>query len=198
MTGKRIGYARVSTVEQNPGRQLEGILLDKTFIEHASGASLARPQLQIMLDYVREDDYVYVHSMDRLARNIRDLRKLVDLFVHKGCTIHFVKENLIFNGQNDAISTLMLSIMGAVAEFELSRIHERQAEGIALAKREGKYLGRKRCLDNEKIQILREQFSTRIPILQIARDLDVSAKTIYKYLGELGLKPCTPGIRFEQ
>lgn len=83
MTGKRIGYIRVSTVEQNPDRQLEKVQLDKKFIDYASAKSQDRPQLQAMLEFAREDDVIIVHSMDRLARNLRDLKELVDELVSR-------------------------------------------------------------------------------------------------------------------
>ena len=134
MTGKRIGYIRVSTVDQNPERQLEGIQLDKKFIEYASGTTIKRPQLQAMLDYIRDDDIVYVHAMDRMARNTRDLLKLVDIIVSKRATLHIVQQNLVFDGNQSAMSNLMLMIMGAIAEFEHALIKERQMEGIRRTK----------------------------------------------------------------
>lgn len=183
MTGKRIGYVRVSTDEQNPARQLEGVQLDKTFTEFASGKSADRPQLTIMLDYVREDDMVFVHSMDRMARNVRDLCHLVDLLVDKKVEVHFIRENLIFNGKQDAISRLMLSIMGAVAEFELARIKERQAEGIRLAKQAGRYKGRKRALTNEQVvQLNHEYRTTRKSMSELGQELGVSHTTVHRYL----------------
>src|ERR1700726_481744 len=100
MTGKRIGYIRVSTVDQNPDRQLDGIQLDKRFVDYASAGSTKRPQLQVMLDFLREDDLVLVHSMDRLARNLFDLRKIVNAIIEKGAEVQFMKEKLPFTGED--------------------------------------------------------------------------------------------------
>ena len=183
MSGKRIGYIRVSTEEQNPARQLEGLVLDKTFIEYASGKNTDRKQLALLLEYVREDDQVYVHSMDRMARNVRDLCRLVDELVEKNVQVHFMRENLIFNGKQDAISRLMLSIMGAVAEFELARIKERQAEGIRLAQKAGKYKGRPKSLTQEQANQIRiEYHGSRKSMSEIARAYGVSHSTVHRHL----------------
>jgi DNA invertase Pin-like site-specific DNA recombinase len=139
MEGKRIGYIRVSTVDQNPDRQLEGIKLNKRFIDQCSGKSTDRPQLQLMLDYVREGDTVIVHSMDRLSRNLDNLHQIVNTLTEQKIKIQFIKESLTFTGEDSPMSKLLLSVMGAVSEFERSLIKERQKEGIALAKKRGVY-----------------------------------------------------------
>lgn len=184
MTGKNIGYKRVSSTDQSPERQLPGILIHKMFIDFQSAKqSTNRPQLQLMLEFVREDDVVYVHSMDRLARNVKDLRSIVDELVKKGAKVHFIKENLIFSGDESAMSNLLLNIMGAFAEFELSFIKERQAEGIAIAKKKGKYKGRKKSMDEEKMAWLKEKMlTTRETKASLARQLKISVVTLDKYL----------------
>lgn len=183
MSGKRVGYIRVSTVDQNPARQLEGIDLDKKFVEYASGSTTERPELIKMLDYVRDDDVVMVHSMDRMARNVRDLWALVDELVGKNVEVRFVKENLVFNGKNDAISRLTLSIMGSVAEFELARNHERLMEGVRIAQAAGKYTGRKRVMTDEQVEQARHMYSTtRLSLSKIAAEFGVCAQTILNYL----------------
>lgn len=182
MTGKRIGYVRVSTVDQNPDRQLSGISLDKKFIEYASGTTIKRPQLESMMDYVREDDIVMVHSMDRLARNTRDLLSLVDVLIRRKVEIRFIKENLIFNGHESAISKLLLMMMASIAEFEHALIEERRNEGIAIAKAAGKYKGGKLKLDFTKLEILRQKLKTRDPKTKIAKDMGISRFTLYRYL----------------
>ena len=149
MTGLRIGYIRVSSIDQNPERQLEGVALDKTFTDKASAKDINRPQLMEMLDFVREGDVIIVHSMDRLARNLEDLRHLVQNQTQRGIRIEFVKEGLSFSGDDSPMATLLLSVMGAFAEFERALLKERQREGIALAKKRGVYKGRKRALDQE-------------------------------------------------
>jgi len=187
--GKRIGYIRVSTAEQNPDRQLEGISLDKRFVDFASGSSMKRPQLEMLIDYAREDDLIIVHSMDRLARNVKDLRHIIDIFIAKKVKIQFIKESLIFCDDKNAMSNLMLMVMGSIAEFEHSLIKERQAEGISLAKKAGKYRGRKRKMNNEKCVLLqKELLMPRYRITDIAKKLEVSRYTIYRYLNQLPLE----------
>ena len=142
-SGQVVGYIRVSSLDQNTERQLDGRKLDRTFTDKASGKDTNRPELQAAIDYVREGDRLVVHSMDRLARNLDDLRKLVSDLTAHGVVVEFVKECLIFTGEEKAMSKLLLSVMGAFAEFERSLIRERQREGIALAKQKGVYAGRK-------------------------------------------------------
>jgi len=185
MTGKRIGYIRVSTPEQNPDRQLEGVQLDKKFIEYASAKSTNRPQLKCMMEFVREDDIVIVHSMDRLARNLKDLKFVVDALVSKKVEVSFIKENLTFSSNNSASSNLILHLMGAFAEFEYAFIRERQREGIEIAKRKGKFRGTTKKLNAEKIEILKRELLTRKSKTQIASDLGVSRFTLYRYIGKL-------------
>jgi DNA invertase Pin-like site-specific DNA recombinase len=188
MTGKRIGYIRVSTIEQNPDRQLENVPLDKKFIEYASARSTDRPQLQAMLDFIREDDIVFVHSMDRLARNLIDLRGLVTKMVSNKIEVHFFKENLVFGQKENPISMLLLSIMGAFAEFEYAFIRERQREGILIAKRNGRYKGTQKKLNGEKIETLKKELQTNKSKSKIAEDLGISRFTLYKYIEDLNLK----------
>ena len=150
----QVGYIRVSSTEQNTERQLDGIQLDKSFTEKASGGSRDRPQLVAMLEYLREGDTVHVHSIDRLARNTNDLNDLVNSLNDRGITIIFHKENLIFSHDvaQSAINKLMFQMLAAFAEFERSMIRERQKEGIAKAKAKGLYKGRKRKVDYSDIQ----------------------------------------------
>lgn len=145
MNGQRIGYVRVSAFDQNPERQLEGIPLDRTFLDKVSGKAVDRKELAALMAYARMGDTVVVHSMDRLARNLDDLRRIVQSLTAKGVRIEFVQENLSFTGEDSPLANLMLSVMGAFAEFERALIRERQREGIALAKRRGAYRGRKRA-----------------------------------------------------
>ena len=148
--GKRVAYARVSSLEQNAIRQLDGIDVDKRFTDRASGKDTNRPQLRAALDYLREGDVLVVHSMDRLARNLDDLRRIVSDLTGRGVAVEFVKEHLTFTSDENAMSKLLLSVMGAFAEFERALIRERQREGIALAKRAGVYKGRKPSLTPER------------------------------------------------
>src|SRR2546430_7117675 len=150
MHGQRVGYVRVSTFDQNPERQLEQISVDRLFTEKASGKDTQRPELDAMLAFVREGDTVIVHSMDRLARNLDDLRRLVQTLTRRGVRITFMKENLTFTGEDSPMAHLMLSVMGAFAEFERALLRERQREGIALANQPGAYRGRKPSLNSEQ------------------------------------------------
>ncbi len=127
---KRIGYVRVSSLDQNEQRQLEGIDVDKKFTDKASGKDMNRPQLKAALDYLRDGDVLVVHSMDRLARNLDDLRKIVTDLTGRGVVVEFVKEHLTFTSENNAMSKLLLSVMGAFAELERALIKDRQREGI--------------------------------------------------------------------
>jgi len=180
--GKKIGYVRVSSFEQNPDRQLEGIILDKTFLDKASGKNTKRLQLEAMIDYVRDGDLVVVHSMDRLARNLDDLRKIVFILTEKNVKVQFLKENLTFTGEDSAMSKLLLSMMGAFAEFERSIIRERQLEGIALAKKRGTYTGRKPSMNEEKIEEMNILLENGENKSAIARRLGISRETLYRHL----------------
>lgn len=185
MSGKRIGYIRVSTTDQNPDRQLENIPLDKKFVDYASARSTDRPQLKLMFEFAREDDTIIVHSMDRLARSLRDLKDLVDGVLRRGIRVHFIKENLLFTGENSPLSNLILHLMGAFAEFEYAFIRERQREGVEIAKRKGRFNGRKKKLDDEKIEILKRDLLTRKSKTQIAIDLGISRFSLYRYIQKL-------------
>ncbi|MCB1068564.1 MAG: recombinase family protein [Simkania sp.] len=180
--GKKIGYVRVSTFDQNPERQLENIELDKIYTDKASGKDVNRPQLIELIDYVRDGDTVVIHSMDRLARNLDDLRNLVCQLTGKQVKVQFIKENLIFSGEDSAMSTLLLSIMGAFAEFERSLIRERQLEGIALAKKRGAYKGRKKCLNLEDMVALKSRIAAGEKKSNVARDFGISRETLYQYI----------------
>lgn len=182
MTGKRIGYIRVSTLDQNHERQLEGIKLDKVFIDKASGKDTDRPELAEMLNYVRDGDVIIVHSMDRLARNLDDLRRLVKNLTEQKIKIEFIKENLVFTGEEAPISKLLLSVMGAFAEFERALIRERQREGIALAKQRGVYRGRKKSLSDLEVTDLCKRVKDGVKKTQVAKDFGISRETLYQYL----------------
>lgn len=185
MKGQKVGYIRVSTFDQNIDRQLEGLTMDRTFIDKFTGKVRERPQFMEMMKYVREGDHVYVHSMDRLARNLMDLRKTIEELTDKKVSVHFIKENLIFNGEDSAMAMLLLSIMGAFAEFELQLIKERQKEGIKLAKERGVYIGRKKYLDADQIQELYHMAQTGWKKTKIAEKFNISRGAVYKYLKEV-------------
>jgi len=182
--GQKIGYVRVSTILQNTVRQLEGVPLDKVFTDRCSGKDTNRPQLQLCLDFTREGDTLVVHSMDRLARNLVDLRQIIDAQTAKGVQVQFIKENLTFTGKDSLIANLMLAIMGAVAEFELGKIAERRDEGIVAAKRAGKYKGRAPAIraGNGKLAELEKLAATGTGVAEMARAVGVSRQTVYSWL----------------
>src|SRR5947208_12784403 len=182
MLGQRIGYIRVSTPDPHPDRQLEGIEVDKTFIDKASGKDTRRPQLEMLMSFVRTGDTVVVHSMDRLARNLDDLRRIVQTLTNRGVRIEFAKEHLSFTGEDSPMASLMLSVMGAFAEFERALIHERQREGITLAKQRGAYRGRKKSLSEVTITELRQRLDTGVTKAQVAREFGISRETLYQYM----------------
>ncbi len=188
MTGKRIGYVRVSTTDQNPDRQLVDVQLDKKFIDYASAINLNRDALQEMLRFVREDDTVFVHSMDRLARTVKDLKEVVITLTQKNVKVKFLKENIEFGNENSSLSMLMLHLLGAFAEFEHAFILERQMQGISIAKGKGRYKGRSQKLNSDKIEILRKEMLTRKSKSQIAKELGVSRQTLYKYIDNLAVQ----------
>ncbi len=182
MKGQRIGYVRVSTTEQNTDRQLEGLPVDRVFTDRASGKDVRRPALEDLMGYAREGDTVVVHSMDRLARNLDDLRQIVQTLTRKGVVIEFVKEHLRFTGEDSPMANLMLSVMGAFAEFERALIGERQREGIALAKQRGAYRGRKPSLSADEIRELRRLAREGTGKVALARQFKISRQTVYEYL----------------
>jgi DNA invertase Pin-like site-specific DNA recombinase len=178
----RVGYVRVSTVDQNTVRQLDGIEVERIFTDKASGKDTARPKLDEMIAFVRAGDTVIVHSMDRLARNLDDLRRLVRTLTAKGVRVEFVKENLTFTGEDSPMANLLLSVMGAFAEFERALILERQREGIAAAKHRGVYTGRKPALTTEQAGRLRERVAAGERKADLAREYGISRETVYSYL----------------
>lgn len=182
MTGQRIGYARVSTLDQNPDRQLDNVEVSRMFIDKASGKDTKRPQYEALMGFVRAGDTVVVHSMDRLARNLDDLRSIVQTLTQRGVCIEFVKEGLKFSGEDSPMAILMLSVMGAFAEFERALIRERQLEGIALAKQRGVYRGRKKSLSDEDVVTLRQQIQNGDKKTKVARKFGISRETLYQYL----------------
>lgn len=183
MAGQTVGYVRVSSTDQNEARQVEALSgAERLFTDKVSGKNTERPALSELLAYVRDGDTVRVASLDRLARNLDDLRRLVTDLTAKGVRVEFIKEGLTFTGDDNAMARLLLSVMGAFAEFERSLIRERQAEGIALAKANGVYKGRKPALSAEQVEQARQRVSEGIPKAVVARDLDVSRQTLYTAL----------------
>ncbi len=182
MSGQNIGYIRVSSIDQNPKRQLHDIQLDRIFTEKVSGKTIHRPELDCLLDFIREGDSLFVHSMDRLARNLDDLRHIVQDLTAKNISVTFVNENLAFTNEETPIALLLLSIMGSFAEFERSLIHERQREGIALAKKRGAYKGSKKRLNREQILEIIQRVNSGEKKAPLAREFGISRETLYQYI----------------
>jgi DNA invertase Pin-like site-specific DNA recombinase len=183
--GQRVGYLRVSTLVQSTARQLDGLELDQVFEDKVSGATCDRPQLKAALKHCRAGDTLVVHSMDRLARNLGDLKELVDDLTARGVSVEFIKEHQTFRpGHDDPMATLMLHLLGAVAQFERDLIKERQREGIAIAKAKGVYKGRSPKLTPEKVELLRvmDTVNKGSGRTALAREFGISRETMYKYL----------------
>ena len=178
--GKLVGYRRVSTVDQNCDRQLEGMELDRVFEDKVSGATVKRPGLEQCLEYLREDDTLVVHSIDRLARSLGDLERMVQELNDRGVTIRFVKEGLVFGvGDESPMARLQLQMMGAFAQFERSLIKERQREGIAAAKAKGKHLGRSATLSTDQVQEIHRRVAAGEHKTSLATEYGVSTPTLY-------------------
>lgn len=175
-----VAYRRVSTTDQNTDRQLADESFGKVFEDKASAKDTDRPQLQAMLDYVREGDTVVVHSIDRLARNLADLESLIDRMTSKGVSVEFRKESLTFAGGDDAMQRLMLQMMGAFAQFERSMIRERQREGIAAAKKAGKHMGRPSGLDDKQLKSLKAKRLAGVTIKQLQDEFNLSRASVYR------------------
>lgn len=177
-----LGYRRVSTTDQNLDRQDLG-QVDKTFEEKLSGKSATgRPALQEMIDYARDGDVVVVHSIDRLARDLRDLQSIIESLNNKGVAIRFMSEGLTFSASSDdAFAKLQLQMMGAFAEFERNIIRKRQAEGIAKAKSKGVYKGGKKRIDRDKVRDLKKE---GLSTYKIADALGISRMSVHRILNE--------------
>ena len=181
-TGQQVGYIRVSSALQNTARQLDGVALDRVFEDRASGKDANRPELYACMKHLREGDTLHAHSMDRLARNLDDLRRLVRDLNGRGVVVQFHKEGLRFTGEDSPMSNLLLSMLGAVAEFERSLILERQREGIAIAKAEGKYKGRKPKLMPDQVSQLRVRAHAGENRTKLAKEFGISRDTLYSHL----------------
>lgn len=180
MSGKQIGYIRVSTVDQNTERQLKNIHIDEMFEDKCSGKDTKRPELTALLKFVRKDDTVHVHDISRMARNTQDLLSLVKKITDVGATLKFHKESLTFTGEDNPMQQLMLTMLGGIYQFERSMMLERQREGIAIAKQQGKYKGKP--IKVELRDNIRTLDAEGVNKMQIAKRLKCSRTTVYKAL----------------
>ena len=180
-----IGYVRVSTVDQNEARQVEALKkygIEKWYTEKVSGKDLNRPKLQEMLDFVREGDTIYIHDFSRISRSVKDLLSLIDLIEAKKVHLVSVKENL---DTSTPAGRLMLTMIGAINEFERANLLERQAEGIAIAKAKGKYKGRKAIKVNEAfIEGYNKYLARKLSKSALAKELGISRPTLDKLINE--------------
>lgn len=178
-------YARVSSVGQNTDRQtVNESSFERTYIDKCSGKDAKRPELEAMLSNLRPGDKITCHSLDRLARNLFDLQSLVKEITDKNCSIEFTKENLKFEpGEDKPMSTLLLQVLGSIAEFERTLIKARQAEGIAIAKAHGKFKGGKEKLKDYEIEELKELVQKKkLPITKIAEKFGICRASVYNYM----------------
>jgi DNA invertase Pin-like site-specific DNA recombinase len=179
--GLNVAYIRVSTFDQKTDRQLEGMKFDEIFEEKISGKIKERPKLQELLKFIRKNDNVYVHSMDRLGRNLKDLIEIVDLINAKGANLYFVKESLVFNNENTAIKNLMLGIMGSFAQFERQNSIERIKEGVRIAKNAGKYHGRKQKYNEDAAKEIIQRIANGEKRTHVCRQMRISRNTSMNY-----------------
>lgn len=180
----KIAYVRVSTIEQNEQRQIEALEkynIEKWFVEKISGKNTDRPKLKEMIDFAREGDTIYIHDFSRLARSTKDLLELIEIFNKKNITLVSNKENI---DSNTPTGKLMLTMIGAIAEFERANLLERQREGIEIAKREKRYKGRKpiEIKDFEKHYIRYQR--REITKSELAKELNISRPTLYKLIAD--------------
>lgn len=185
LNGQLVGYIRVSASDQNTDRQEEQLKefhLHRVFTDKASGKDTERPELKAALAHLRSGDTFIICSMDRLARNLDDLRKIVRELTSRNVKVQFIKESMIFSGEDSPMSNLLLSVMGAFAEFERSLIRERQREGIVIAKAQGKFKGRKPSLTDAMAIELRTLAATGISKTKLAEKFGISRQTLYQYL----------------
>lgn len=183
--GQKVGYIRVSAIDQNTESQkslLGNVGMDKLFEEKLSGKNTDRPQLQAMLDYVREGDTVYVKDLSRLARNTKDLLDIVEYLNNKGVGLFSIKENI---DTSTNFGKLMLTFLGAIYEFERANLLERQRDGIAVAKKQGKYKGRKQVPKPANFkEVYQKWLNRQITSISAIRELNISEYAFYKFVRE--------------
>lgn len=180
----QIAYIRVSSIDQNEQRQIEAMQrynIEKWFIEKVSGKDTNRPKLKEMLDFAREGDTIHIHDFSRLARSTKDLLDIVELLNSKGITLISNKENI---DSSTPTGKLMLTMIGAINEFERTNLLERQKEGIAIAKREGKYKGRKAVSIPDFDKHYQRYISREISKSELAKELNISRPTLDKLIKE--------------
>ena len=180
--GQNVAYIRVSSYDQNLERQLAEQSFDRTFEEKASAKDTDRPELKACIEHLREGDTLHVHSIDRLARNLKDLQTIVEDLTEKGVVVQFHKEHLTFTGKDDPMQNLMLQMIGAVAQFERALIRERQREGIANARKKGAKFGAKKKLSTEQIKEIKLRKDNGETVTELAKEYGIARQTLYTAL----------------
>jgi DNA invertase Pin-like site-specific DNA recombinase len=174
-------YKRVSTIDQNLDRQLPGVAYDREYLEKVSGKDMNRPQLQALLQNVREGDRVHVHELSRLGRSVKDLLDIVEQIVQSGAAIIFHKEGLEFGGgKKSPFQSLMLNLLSSIAQFERDLLLDRQREGIQIAKVNGKYKGKKSKFSEEDIQLIQRSFGKAKNKAELAKKWGISRGYLYQ------------------
>jgi DNA invertase Pin-like site-specific DNA recombinase len=182
--GEVVGYKRVSTTDQKALRQLDGVDVDKCFEDKVSGKTTSREGLKACLNHLRDGDMLVCHSMDRLSRSLPDLLRLVTDLTNRGVAVRFIKESLTFTGDDNAMSKMLLGVMGSIAQFERELLLERQREGIAKAKENGVYAGHGRPakLDAATVETIKTRIAAKENLSALAREFGVSRPTLYRAL----------------
>ncbi len=181
--GQNVGYRRVSMDTQNLERQLVGLEIDKMFDDFCSGKNVERPQFTAMMQYLRDGDTLHVHSLDRLGRNMNDLRNTIEILQQRGVAVLFHNENIKFEGKSlNPINNLLFNLMCSFAEFERSVLLERQKEGIAVAKLQGKYKGRRPALSSEQTIEVKNLIALGVSKTRIAKQFRISRETVYQII----------------
>jgi len=174
-------YRRVSTIDQNTARQLPHLKVDREYEDKISGKDMNRPQLQAMIQTLREGDVIHVHELSRLGRSVKDLLDIVGHVVESGASIIFHKENLRFEpNQSDPFQQLMLNLLSSIAQFERDLLLQRQREGIAITKSEGKYKGRQSKFSNAQIEQIQNEFNEYKNKTVLAKRWGISRGYLYK------------------
>lgn len=180
--GKIYAYKRVSTMEQNLGRQLSDFEADVVLEEKVSAKDTKRPKLEILLEVVGKGDEVHIHELSRLARSVQDLIEIVNRVVAKGVSIHFHKENLVFapDKKSNPFQALMLNLLGSIAQFERDLMLERQREGISIAKQNGVYKGRQSKFTDDDFERITVEFNETKDKTALAKKWKISRSYLYQ------------------
>lgn len=188
MTSRLIGYIRTGTTDSNTAKKLAGLTLDKKFIDHASVAEIKRPNFTKLIKFVKKGDRVIVDSMCDISRNIKDLLSTLHIFAQKNVAVQFLKEDLVFNGDDEIMSKCILFIITALADFERALMKERQLEGIMIAKKAGKFKGRKTKFSTALADKIKDALThTRKSKTKIAQELNISRESLYRYIKKMNI-----------